>query len=111
MRIVFDVQLTLASAYLGEGSNVSELTEVLGSLISAQVARKVVGENAEEASSDYFRLSTGVYDTATVGGVQVTPSKVDLRETYRETCRPRTRVLPINNIYIYMCVWTLEVKQ
>lgn len=47
---------------------------MLGSLISAQVAGKVVGENAEEASSDYFRLSTGVYDTATVGGVQVTPS-------------------------------------
>lgn len=47
---------------------------MLGSLISAQVAGKVVGENATEVSSDYFRLSTGVYDVATVGGIQVTPS-------------------------------------
>ncbi|CAM9106632.1 unnamed protein product, partial [Laminaria digitata] len=66
-------QLTLASANLGEESDMPELSGVLGSLISAQVAGKVVGENAEEASSNYFRLSTGVYDAATVGGVQISP--------------------------------------
>lgn len=46
------------------------LSDVVGSLISAQVAGKVVGEVADEVSSDYFRLSTGIYDAATVGEVQ-----------------------------------------
>lgn len=50
----------------------SALSGVVGSLISAQVAGIVIGQNPEEASSDYFRLSTGVYDAAAVGGVQVT---------------------------------------
>ncbi len=47
------------------------LSSVVGSLIAAQASEKVVGESADEVSSDYFRLSTGVYDTSTVGAVQV----------------------------------------
>lgn len=47
------------------------LSDVLGSLIAAQVSGKVVGEGADEVSSDYFRLSTGLYDAANVGTVQV----------------------------------------
>lgn len=66
------IQITATSAYLGEESNVSALSGVVGSLISAQVAGIVVGQNPEEASTDFFRLSTGLYDAATVGGVQVT---------------------------------------
>lgn len=44
---------------------------MVGSLIAAQVSGKVVGESADEIPSDYFRLSTGIYDAATVGTVQV----------------------------------------
>lgn len=64
-------QVTLSSSYLGEESDVEVLSGVLGSLIAAQVSGKVVGEGADEVSSEYFRLSTGLYDTATVGTVQV----------------------------------------
>ncbi|CAM9463784.1 unnamed protein product, partial [Ectocarpus sp. 12 AP-2014] len=63
-------QVTLASSFLEEESNMEGLSDVVGSLISAQVAGKVVGEMADEVSSDYFRLSTGIYDAATVGEVQ-----------------------------------------
>lgn len=64
------LQVTLASSFLEEESNMEGLSDVLGSLISAQVAGKVVGEVADELPSDYFRLSTGIYDAATVGAVQ-----------------------------------------
>ncbi|CAM9866972.1 unnamed protein product, partial [Ectocarpus fasciculatus] len=62
-------QVTLASSFLEEESNMEGLSDVLGSLISAQVAGKVVGEVADELPSDYFRLSTGIYDAATVGAI------------------------------------------
>lgn len=65
------IQVTLASAYLGEASNVSALSGLIGDLVSGQVTEMVAGQNAEEIAGDYFRLSTGVYDAATVGGVQV----------------------------------------
>ena len=52
------------------------LSGIIGSLVAAQVSGKVVGESPDEVSSDYFRLSTGVYDTATVGVVQVRWTKV-----------------------------------
>lgn len=64
-------QVTLSSSYLGQESDVDGLSNVLGSLIAAQVSGKVVGEGADEVSSDYFRLSTGLYDSAAVGSVQV----------------------------------------
>lgn len=64
-------QVTLSSSHLGEKSDVGGLSDVLGSLIAAQVSGKVVGGGADEVSSDYFRLSTGLYDAATVGTVQV----------------------------------------
>ncbi|CAM9347803.1 unnamed protein product, partial [Scytosiphon promiscuus] len=66
-------QITLASSHLGAESDVGGLSDVLGSLIAAQVSGKVVGENAEEVSSDYFRLSTGIYDAAALGKVQISP--------------------------------------
>ncbi|CAB1097917.1 unnamed protein product [Ectocarpus sp. CCAP 1310/34] len=62
-------QVTLASSFLEEESNMEGLSDVVGSLISSQVAGKVVGEVADEVSSDYFRLSTGIYDAATVGEI------------------------------------------
>lgn len=52
------------------------LSGIIGSLVAAQVSGKVVGESPDEVSSDYFRLSTGVYDTATVGVAQVRWTKV-----------------------------------
>ncbi|CBJ25633.1 conserved unknown protein [Ectocarpus siliculosus] len=66
-------QVTLASSFLEEESNMEGLSDVVGSLISAQVAGKVVGEVADEVPSDYFRLSTGIYDAATVGEIQISP--------------------------------------
>lgn len=72
-------QVTLSASYLGEESDVGGLSGVLGSLIAAQVSGKVVGEGADEVSSDYFRLSTGLYDAATVGTVQVRASVVVVR--------------------------------
>ncbi|CAM9248264.1 unnamed protein product, partial [Hapterophycus canaliculatus] len=66
-------QVTLASSHLGDESNVGGLSDVVGSLIAAQVSGKVVGENADEVASDYFRLSTGIYDTATMGTCQISP--------------------------------------
>lgn len=68
---VHHTQVTLTSAYLGEDTDVDTLSGALGSLISAQISGIVVGQNPDEVSSDYFRLSTGVYDAAAVGGVQV----------------------------------------
>lgn len=47
------------------------LSAVIGSLISAQVVGVVAGQHPKEVSSDYFRLSTGVYDAAAIGGIQV----------------------------------------
>lgn len=57
------------------------LSDVLGSLIAAQVSGKVVGEGADEVSSDYFRLSTGLYDAAAVGTVRVRPVLLFARAT------------------------------
>lgn len=73
---VIRTQVTLTSSFLGEESNVAGLTTVVGSLIAAQVSGKVVGESADEIPSDYFRLSTGVYDAATMGTIQVGPRNV-----------------------------------
>ncbi|CAM9866176.1 unnamed protein product, partial [Pylaiella littoralis] len=66
-------QITLSSSYLGAESNITGLSNIVGSLIAAQVSGKVVGESADEVSSDYFRLSTGIYDAATVGTIQISP--------------------------------------
>lgn len=65
------MQLTAASAYLGEAANVSLLSDLIGSLISSQTMDMVAGQYPNEFAGDYFRLSTGVYEASTVGGVQV----------------------------------------
>lgn len=75
-KYVILTQVTLSSSYLGEESNTTGLSSLIGSLIAAQVSGKVVGESADEIPSEYFRLSTGVYDAATVGTVQVRSRRV-----------------------------------
>lgn len=71
-RFVRHIQLAVTSAYLGEAANVSSLSDLVGDVISSQVVDMVAGQNTQEVSSEYFRLSTGVYDAAAVGGIQVT---------------------------------------
>lgn len=83
-------QVTLSSSYLGEESNVDGLSGVLSSLIAAQVSGKVVGEGADEISSDYFRLSTGIYDSAAVGAVQV-KTRVSRSQGDQVPCRSLAR--------------------
>lgn len=66
-----NTQVTLNSAYLGMKSDREQLAGVVESLISAQVTGIAVGQNPDQVPSDYFRLSTGVYDAANLGGVEV----------------------------------------
>lgn len=64
-------QVVLASTYMETESNISAISDLIGLVVSAQTTSMVVGQNAQAIAGEYFRLSAGVYDVATIGEVEV----------------------------------------
>lgn len=84
------------SAYLGRESNMTALSAVIDSIISAQVVGAVAGQSPEKVSSEYLRISTGVYDAAAIGGIQVRSNT----GTIWKYCFTKRSMIPLHTPHI-----------
>ncbi|CAM9276212.1 unnamed protein product, partial [Discosporangium mesarthrocarpum] len=112
-------QLVMSSATFGEPINMTSLSAVIGSVMSSQVVGMVPGQNNKVAESDFFRASTGVYDGASIGGVEVSPPLTlsDLRLGRAAPKLTFPKDIPteltegVGNVYVGVAEWVIDPRQ